>query len=326
MHREFKPRRRVLETCRQDQGLGSRSPRPRRDITQTGIPRLVLLHAPSRSRATRGRPSGHLLVRVLAYGSSGRKPFSPTTVPPPEHIARSPPPLASRAGLTRLVALWSGRCENRGSLLHSASCATRSWPSSSSSRGLPKSPTSSRLPATSPASSPGSNVSISDTEPEPEFRRPWRSYVAGLRNAVRPSSFVAGTGSCSFEVASHSSLSAIALFGRATRDRRRTARRPDGRRRPLFRKSPRTSEPGFSFAAVPLWPDDTGLHPRGLDGVGELTPRSQALRALSRQVTAQLELRRRRRSEREQTGEKLILEVAGLVDREPGVTPPAKPQ
>jgi hypothetical protein len=41
---------------------------------------------------------------------------------------------------------------------------------------------------------------------------------------------------------------------------------------------------------------------------------------------AQLELRRRRRSEREQSGEKLILEVAGLVDREPNATPPVKPQ
>jgi hypothetical protein len=38
---------------------------------------------------------------------------------------------------------------------------------------------------------------------------------------------------------------------------------------------------------------------------------------------AQLELRRRRRSERDQSGEKLILEVAGLVERS---TPPAKPQ
>jgi hypothetical protein len=58
----------------------------------------------------------------------------------------------------------------------------------------------------------------------------------------------------------------------------------------------------------------------------ELTdPQVEALRALARQVMAQVELRHRRRSERQQSGEKLILEVAGLVDREPEATPPPKP-
>lgn len=92
-----------------------------------------------------------------------------------------------------------------------------------------------------------------------------------------------------------------------------------------------TSEPGMRFfAAVPLLsPDGYGV---GTLAVLDRTSREltaaqlEALRALSRQVTAQLELRRRRRSEREQSGEKLILEVAGLVDREPGATPPPKPQ
>jgi eukaryotic-like serine/threonine-protein kinase len=47
-----------------------------------------------------------------------------------------------------------------------------------------------------------------------------------------------------------------------------------------------------------------------------------ALRALSRQVMAQLELKQRRRLEREQSGEKLILEVAGLEERAPAAAPP----
>jgi serine/threonine protein kinase len=92
-----------------------------------------------------------------------------------------------------------------------------------------------------------------------------------------------------------------------------------------------TSEPGVRFfAAVPLLtPDGYGV---GTLAVLDRTSREltvgqlEGLRALSRQVMAQLELRRRRRSEREQSGEKLILEVAGLVDRTPGATPPPKPQ
>jgi len=47
----------------------------------------------------------------------------------------------------------------------------------------------------------------------------------------------------------------------------------------------------------------------------ELSPEQcQALRVLATQVMAQLELRRRRRVEVERSGEKLILEVAGLSD------------
>jgi hypothetical protein len=92
-----------------------------------------------------------------------------------------------------------------------------------------------------------------------------------------------------------------------------------------------TSEPGVRFfAAVPiLTPDGYGV---GTLAVLDRTSREltdgqlESLRALSRQVMAQLELRRRRRSEREQSSEKLILEVAGLVERERGATPPPKPQ
>jgi hypothetical protein len=41
---------------------------------------------------------------------------------------------------------------------------------------------------------------------------------------------------------------------------------------------------------------------------------------------AQVELKRWRRLEREQSGEKLILEVAGLADRAPAAAPPVKTQ
>ena len=52
----------------------------------------------------------------------------------------------------------------------------------------------------------------------------------------------------------------------------------------------------------------------------------EGLRALSRQVTALLELRRLRRSGRDQSGEKLMLEAAGLSDREPTSPRPEKLQ
>jgi serine/threonine protein kinase len=90
------------------------------------------------------------------------------------------------------------------------------------------------------------------------------------------------------------------------------------------------NEPGLRFyAGAPLLtPDGYAIGTLSvLDRVlRELTdPQVEALRALARQVMAQVELRHRRRSERQQSGEKLILEVAGLVDREPEATPPPKP-
>jgi eukaryotic-like serine/threonine-protein kinase len=102
----------------------------------------------------------------------------------------------------------------------------------------------------------------------------------------------------------------------------------DGRfsRNPLV-----TDERGARFfAAAPL------LTPEGFAvgalGVIDRVPRElsaaqiEALRALSRQVMAQLELKWRRRVDREQSGEKLILEVAGLSDQAPAAVPPSKPQ
>jgi serine/threonine protein kinase len=105
---------------------------------------------------------------------------------------------------------------------------------------------------------------------------------------------------------------------------------PDAAADPRFSRNPfMTGERGVRFyAGAPL------LTPEGF-AVGALcvidrVPREmsaaqiEALRVLSRQVMAQLELKRLRRVGREQSREKLILEVAGLSDQAPA--PPAKPQ
>src|SRR4030095_5696011 len=83
------------------------------------------------------------------------------------------------------------------------------------------------------------------------------------------------------------------------------------------------------FAGAPLvTPDGYCV---GALGVLDRVPRDlapghlEALRALSRQAMALVELRRRRRNDREQSGEKLILEVAGLGDHAPGVVIDTKP-
>jgi hypothetical protein len=100
------------------------------------------------------------------------------------------------------------------------------------------------------------------------------------------------------------------------------------------------------FSRNPLVADERGVRVRFYAGAPLLTPEGFAvgtlcvldrqprevrpeqiasLRALARQVMDQLELRRRRRTEKEQSGEKLILEVAGLADRGPA-PPLPKPQ
>ena len=107
---------------------------------------------------------------------------------------------------------------------------------------------------------------------------------------------------------------------------------PDVAADPRFSRNPlMTGERGVRFyAGAPL------LTPEGF-AVGALcvidrVPREmsaaqiEALRALSRQVMAQLELKRLRRVGREQSGDKLILEVAGLSDQAPAAAPPVKPQ
>ena len=84
------------------------------------------------------------------------------------------------------------------------------------------------------------------------------------------------------------------------------------------------------FAGAPLLTSDG--YSVGTLGVLDRVPRQlappqvEALRALSRQAMAQVELRRRRRLDREQSGEKLILEVAGLSDRAPAARTEPKTQ
>lgn len=103
---------------------------------------------------------------------------------------------------------------------------------------------------------------------------------------------------------------------------------PDAAADPRFSTNPLvTRESGVRFyAGAPLLtPDGYAV---GALCVIDLAPRDlapaqiEALKTLARQVMAQLELRVRRRSEREQSGEKLMLEVAGLADHEPRLTPP----
>jgi hypothetical protein len=89
-------------------------------------------------------------------------------------------------------------------------------------------------------------------------------------------------------------------------------------------------EPNLRFyAGVPLrTPEGFAV---GALSVLDCVPRElsagqlEGLRALARQVMAQLELRRRRR-EPDQSSGSLILEAAGLVDREPELPSVAKPQ
>ncbi|HVE66132.1 MAG TPA: GAF domain-containing protein, partial [Thermoanaerobaculia bacterium] len=70
------------------------------------------------------------------------------------------------------------------------------------------------------------------------------------------------------------------------------------------------------YAGAPLITEEG--FPVGTLAVLDVVPRElsrgqlESLRALARQVVAQLELRRLRRSDREQSGEKLSLEAAGL--------------
>lgn len=73
----------------------------------------------------------------------------------------------------------------------------------------------------------------------------------------------------------------------------------------FYAGAPLTTEEGFAVGALSV----LDMVPRELSR-GQL----ESLRAIARQVVAQLELRRLRRTDREQSGEKLILEAAGLGD------------
>jgi serine/threonine protein kinase len=82
----------------------------------------------------------------------------------------------------------------------------------------------------------------------------------------------------------------------------------DDRTCTFYAGAPLVTDEGFAVGTLAV----LDVVPRELSR-GQL----ESLRALARQVVAQLELRRLRRSDREQSGEKLILEAAGLGDDNP---------
>jgi hypothetical protein len=113
----------------------------------------------------------------------------------------------------------------------------------------------------------------------------------------------------------------VALCGDAVRGRE-VAVVPDASADLRFAKSPLVTDAGIRFVAgAPLVTSDG--YSVGALCVLDREPRElsheqvESLRAIARQVMAQLELRRLRRQGREQSSEKLMLEVAGLSEREP---------
>jgi eukaryotic-like serine/threonine-protein kinase len=93
---------------------------------------------------------------------------------------------------------------------------------------------------------------------------------------------------------------------------------PDSAADARFRENPSVVAGLRFYAGAPLVTPDG--HAIGTLSVHDRDPRAlspeqcQALRVLAAQVVAQLELRRRRRHEIERSGEKMLLEVAGLAD------------
>ena len=93
---------------------------------------------------------------------------------------------------------------------------------------------------------------------------------------------------------------------------------PDAAADVRFRENPSVAAGLRFYAGAPLVTPDG--HAIGTLSVHDREPRvlspeqCQALRVVAAQVVAQLELRRRRRQEIERSGEKLLLEVAGLAD------------
>ena len=98
---------------------------------------------------------------------------------------------------------------------------------------------------------------------------------------------------------------------------------PDAAADSRFRENPSIAAGLHFYAGAPLVTAEgqaigtLSVHDRE---ARELSPEQcQALRVLASQVVAQLELRRRRRQEIERSGEKLLLEVAGLAEAAPAL-------
>src|SRR5687767_1401480 len=109
-------------------------------------------------------------------------------------------------------------------------------------------------------------------------------------------------------------------FGAKTIRHRDVLELPDASGDERFAANPLVAaDPNLRFyAGAPLITEEG--FPVGTLAVLDVVPRElsrgqlESLRSLARQVVAQLELRRLRRADREQSGEKLILEAAGLGD------------
>lgn len=118
-------------------------------------------------------------------------------------------------------------------------------------------------------------------------------------------------------------------FGGKTIFQRDVLELPDAAGDERFAANPLvTADPNLRFyAGAPLITEEG--FPVGTLAVLDVVPRElssgqlDSLRVLARQVVAQLELRRLRRSDREQSGEKLILEAAGLGE-DSGTAPSAE--
>jgi serine/threonine protein kinase len=349
MHRDIKPANvRVLENHSvkiMDFGI-AKSVDPADDITKTGI---TLGSTSYMSPEQIGGDALDFRTDIFSFGVlayellSGRKPFGNENLfllleqivkddPPPlaEIATDVPPPLVTiveRAMAKKPEDRFASARELRDALMAIQHQIAPAEATLADLLGALPDDESGRLAALE-------RFDILDTEPEPEFDdlallasricgtpfalisffdrdREWFKAKVGIPGSSFPRLLAFGV----HAIGSRD----VFVVGDAAADGRFSAN-------PLVTGDPRVR----FFAAVPLLtPDGYGV---GTLAVLDREPREltseqvESLRALSRQVMAQLELRRRRRSEREQSGEKLILEVAGLVDREPNATPPVKPQ
>ena len=350
IHRDIKPANvRVLENLSvkiMDFGI-AKSVDPAEDITQTGI---TVGSSSYMSPEQIGGDTVDFRTDIFSFGVlayellSGRKPFRNDNLflLLEEIVKEEPSPLAEVApnvppGLIAIVERamqkkpeerFASARELRDALVAVEQHVSRAGHGLSDSVDVPlPGDESGRLAALE-------QLEILDTEPEPEFddlahlasrlcRTPFASISFVDRDREWTKSRV-GISASSFPRLLAFGAHAIAgrnvfVVGDATAD----VRFADN---PLVVGEPRLR---FYAGAPLLTPEGYAIGTLSvLDRVPrELSPDEiEGLRALSRQVMAQLELRRRRREEREPSSEKLILEVAGLVDRASAATPPEKPQ
>ncbi|HEY6065496.1 MAG TPA: GAF domain-containing serine/threonine-protein kinase [Thermoanaerobaculia bacterium] len=349
IHRDIKPANvRVLDNTSvkiMDFGI-AKSIDPAGDITQTGI---TVGSSSYMSPEQIGGDAVDFRTDIFSFGVlayellSGRKPFRNENLflLLEQIVKEDPPPLAETAPTVSpaVIAIveramrkkpeerFASARELRDALIAVEQDLSRTGVALSDSVEMPlPGDESGRLAALE-------ELEILDTEPEPEFddlalvaSQLFGTPFAAISFVDRDREwFKSKVG------ISESSFPRLVAFGAHAVAGRNVFVVADAAADPRFADNPLVvSDPGLRFyAGAPL------LTPEGY-AVGTLSvldreprelsdARIESLRALSRQVMAQIELRRRRRIDREQSGEKLILEVAGLADRAPAATPP-KPQ